>query len=119
MSKLLNPKIIADLKDKAAQSPCTYRIAAIAFDKKGDVLGHISNNHSSWDVIEKENGIGRAGTGKHAERLLIGRYGKNIKSMLIARIGRSGDLKPISPCKACQKAADKLGIKIHTVDDFS
>ena len=103
MSKKFNPTIISNLKEKAAQSPCTYRIAAVAFDKKGDILGHASNNHSDWNVLEKDNGIGRAGTGKHSERQLIKHYGKNIKSILIARIGRSGKLRPISPCKACQK----------------
>lgn len=102
------------LKEKAAHSSCTYKVSAIAYDKKGDILGHIANKHSDWDVVAK-TGLGRAGTAKHAERLLISRYGKNIKSIVICRIGHSGLLRPIDPCKACQKLANKYGIKIYSI----
>jgi hypothetical protein len=44
------------------------------------------------------------------------RYGSNIKTILISRVGHSGILRPISPCKTCQKVADKLGIKIISVE---
>lgn len=100
------------LKEKATHSPCTYKISAIAFDAKGDILGHVTNSHSrNWDVLDKES-IGRAGTAEHAERRLIQRYRQLIKTIIICRVGRSGRIRPIDPCPACQKVAAKYGIKI-------
>lgn len=100
------------LKEKATHSPCTYKISAIAFDAKGDILGHVTNSHSkNWNVLEKEK-AGRAGTATHSERRLIARYGQLIKTIVICRVGRSGEVRPIDPCPACQKAAAKYGIKI-------
>ena len=99
------------LKEKATHSSCTYKVAAIAFDKKGDVLGHTTNKHSDWDVVAK-TGEGRAGTAKHGERLLLQRYKGNVKTILICRVGHSGKLRPIDPCPICQKVADKMGVKI-------
>lgn len=113
--KNISHSIMNLLKEKATHSDCTYRVSAIAFDKKGNILGHTTNKHADWDVIEKEKGIGRAGTAKHAERLLMSRYGSNIKTILIARVGHSGELRPIDACPACQKVADKFGIKIVSV----
>lgn len=100
------------LKEKASHSPCTYRISAVAFDRKGDILGHVTNSHSvNWNILEKQK-VGRAGTAFHAERRLLAQYGQLIKTIVICRVGRGGDLRPIDPCPACQKAASKYGIKI-------
>ena len=99
------------LQSKARRSPCNYHVAAVAFDKKGDILGHVTNKRAKWDVIAK-TGVGRAGTSRHAERLLLSRYANNIKTIVICRVGHSGALRPIEPCPACKKAADKLGVKI-------
>lgn len=100
------------LKEKATHSPCTYKISAIAFDSKGDILGHVTNSHSKgWNILEKQS-IGRPGTAFHAERRLIQQYSQLIKTIVICRVGRSGKLRPIDPCPACKKAAAKYGIKI-------
>ena len=100
------------LKEKATHSPCTYKISAIAFDSKGDILGHVTNSHSrNWNILDKQE-IGRAGTAEHAEKRLFSQYGQLIKSIVICRIGRSGNLRPIDPCPACQKIASKYGAKI-------
>lgn len=112
---VINPKTISILTEKASNSPCTYRVSAIAFDHKGDILGHATNNHSkNWNVLEKCK-VGRPGTGTHAERKLMARYGENIKTILICRVGNDGDILPIDPCDVCRKVADKLGIKIVSV----
>lgn len=100
------------LKEKASHSPCTYKISGIAFDAKGDILGHVTNSHSKgWNILEKQE-VGRPGTACHAERRLIQQYSQLIKTIVICRVGRSGELRPIDPCPACQKAAAKYGIKI-------
>lgn len=98
------------LKEKAAHSPCTYRVSGVAFDAKGDVLGHATNSHAQWNVLDY--GSGRAGTAKHAERILLARYRDLIKTIVICRIGRSGNILPIDPCPTCKKAAAKYGVKI-------
>lgn len=110
----INPAIEHLLKEKASHSSCTYKVSAIAFDKKGNILGHATNKHSAWDVLDGGEG-GRAGTAKHCERELIKRYSQNIKTIIICRVGRSGELRPIDPCPACMKAAKKYGIKIISV----
>ena len=110
----ISPTLITFLKKKAIRSDCSYKISAICFDKKGNILGHVTNKHSDWDVVKKTN-AGRAGTAKHAERLLISKFGKNIKTIVIARVGHSGELRNIDPCPICQKVAKKYGIKILSV----
>lgn len=112
---LINPINLNILKAKAIKSPCTYKVSAIAFDKKGDILGTASNSHSrNWNVLDK-NDSGRSNTGEHAEAQLFDRYGSNIKTILICRVGRSGILRPISPCPTCQKIASKYGAKIISI----
>lgn len=114
-SSNISNNIVSLLKEKAVKSDCTYKVSAVAFDKKGDILGHVTNRHSDWNVLTKENGKGRAGTAKHAERLLMQRYKGLIKTIVICRVGHSGMLRPIEPCRSCQKVADKLGISIISV----
>ena len=108
-----NPSLAKTLLQAANRSPCNYRIGAVAFDKKGDVLGNVSNTFRRGSVFYGEQN--RKGTGLHAEARLIKRYKGNIKTILIMRIGNSGNILPIDPCPACAKLAEKFGIKIVTV----
>jgi hypothetical protein len=41
------------------------------------------------------------------------KYG--IVRILICRVGKGGNLRPIDPCSNCKKVADKLDIKIETI----
>lgn len=108
--------IVPFLKEKASHSPCTYKISAIAYDKHGDVLGHATNSHSeNWNVLEK-CGVGRPGTASHAERRLLRRYRNLVKTIVVCRVGRSGALLPIEPCKVCSKVAAKYGAKIISIE---
>ncbi len=110
----IDPMLLSFLKNKAKHSPCTYKISGVAISKKGNILGHCTNNHSKWQVLEKTP-IGRAGTAEHCERKLIQKFGNRIHTIIICRIGRSGEIRPIDPCKTCAKLADKYGITIKTV----
>jgi len=102
------------LKAKAASSPCTYKISGIAISEHGNILGYATNSHSKWQVLIKTP-VGRAGTAEHVERILLKRYTNKVKTIIICRCGRKGDLLPIDPCPACQKAAAKYGVKIVSV----
>ena len=101
-----NSHIIKRSIKKAKQSPSTFRISALGFNKNGDC------------VISKTNKprFNRFGGGYHAEREIMKVANKmGIVRILICRVGRGGDLLPIEPCNVCQSIADKLGIKIDTI----
>lgn len=83
----------------------TYRIAALAFTKNGNFIDIRYNNHRDF----LSDG---PGAGLHAEQDLIHRYGNRIDTIYILRVGNSGKVRPIHPCKTCAKIAAKRGIKI-------
>lgn len=92
---------------KALQSSCRYKVSAIGFDKKGNVIGTAVNTSR----------FNRYGGGIHAEQKLMFKYGNRLKTILICRVGNSGEIRKIDPCDKCQKAADKLGIKIISISE--
>jgi hypothetical protein len=89
-------------KKKAAQSTCRFKISAIGLDKKNDIIGSTFNAPR----------FNRLGGGLHAEMRLMARYGKNLKTILILRVGNNGTVLPIHPCRTCAEKAKSLGIKI-------
>lgn len=90
----------------ALKSPCTYKVSAIALTKKGNILGYSYCNHR----------FNRYGGGIHAEQALIKRYGSRIDTILIMTVNKNGGILPIEPCEVCSKLADKLGIKIKSIE---
>ena len=110
----ISDSLLRRLRAKASCSPCTYKISGIAISKRGNILGIATNTHSRWQVLEKVP-IGRAGTAGHVERNLLAKFGNRVKTIIICRVGRSGDILPIDPCPACRKAAAKYGVNIISV----
>ncbi len=104
------PIIVKQLGKKAAQSRSKYRISAMGFDKRGEFIGRAFNGLPP-DGLE-----GKPGIGVHAEYKLIMKYGDLLKTIIISRIGHSGEWRPIKPCQNCQKLAEKLGVKLITID---
>jgi hypothetical protein len=100
-----NPKIINVAKNKAKQSLCTYRVSALGFNEKGDLIKTATNSPSC-----RKN----KGNKYHAEMNLI-RKSKSIKTIIICRVGGNGDLLPIDPCINCAKVCNDLGIKIYSL----
>lgn len=96
------PRMVNKLKE---DRNLTYRICAIAFNKKHELLGIQMNGH-------RFSMSHRRGAGLHAEAELMKRYGKLIDKIYIIRVGNSYDALPIHPCENCAKIAAKLGIKI-------
>jgi cytidine deaminase len=92
---------------KANQSVAVYRISAIGLNKKGEVIYTAVNKHR----------FNRPGGGTHAEMIVMLKAGPGLKSILLCRIGNSGDLLPISPCVACARKAKELNIKIVSVKE--
>ena len=90
---------------KASQSLCRYCVSAIGFDAKGKFLAQ-ARNYPRFH---------RLGGGVHAEMALLRKSGPKLKSIILCRTNKLGTLKPISPCKNCQRILDKKGIKVHSV----
>lgn len=96
-------------KGKKLNKDLSHRVLAIGFNSKNDMIGIKTNSF----------GLSTAkGSGKHAERELIKRYGRKISRIVIIRIGRGGAILPIDPCETCLKVANKLGIKIESFENY-
>lgn len=105
-----NPTIMRRLWKKAQSSPSQYRIACVALNKKGDVLGYTTNK------FRKDQIKPLIGSGLHAESYAMARYYPfGLKTLVIMRIGNGGDILPIDPCEDCQKMARKLGVTIKSI----
>lgn len=90
---------------KALKSRCKYKVAAVAFDHKGDILGYSSNRPR----------FSREGGSTHAEAALMKQYRSKIKTIIIVRVNNRGELKPIDPCEVCASIAQALGIRIQSI----
>ncbi len=108
--KILNliPRLIAKLRN--VEGP-TYRIAAAAYSKRGNLLGIEMNG---W----RELATVRRGTGKHAEAALIRKFGRRIDVIYILRVGNAMDILPIHACETCSALAAKLGIRIIPIHEM-
>lgn len=101
----MSPSIIERAIKKANKSICKFKISAVGFNHKGEMIGSITNTPR----------FSRYGGGIHAEAALIKRYRGHLKTILICRVNTNGGLLPIDPCDKCQKLADKFNIKITSV----
>jgi cytidine deaminase len=90
----------------ASKSACRYKVSAIALDKRGNVLATASNSPRFAKLCG----------GVHAE-LAVLRKAKveAVRTVLIARVNKRGDLLPIDPCPTCSRVMGRLGIKIRTI----
>ena len=104
----LIPKMIAKLSKEVCP---TYRVAAAAFSKRGNLIGIETNG---W----RELATTHRGTGKHAEAALIKKYGRKIDTIYILRVGNALDILPIHPCECCKNMASKVGIKIIPIHEM-
>ena len=89
---------------KANKSICPQKVAAIGINRKGEVVASFTN----LPRFTKKGG------GLHGEMRIMLRY-PSVKTIIIARVGRAGDVRPLSPCDACWSKANELGIKIVSV----
>jgi cytidine deaminase len=78
---------------KAEQSTCKMKVAALGFNRDGVCVSAKTNKPR----------FQRKGGGMHAERLVMEEAKvKGIVKILICRIGKGSELRPIDPCPACQ-----------------
>jgi hypothetical protein len=90
---------------KAQSSPCTYKISAIGIDNKGRVID-CCNNHQRFS---------HEGGGVHSEAKLIARNPRSLRTIIICRVNKTGDLLPIDPCESCKRIATNHNITIKSI----
>ena len=98
--------MLTRLKKKASQSHCRCRVSAVGFNRKGEVLAYTTNRPR----------FSRYQGSIHAEMALMSQFGPELHTIVIIRVGKSGELKPMDPCDKCVEVAKSLGIKIRTVE---
>ena len=102
-SQAMNP--INRAVRKASHSPLRYKVGCIGLNRQGQPIVYTSNSPR----------FKRRGGSVHAEMAMMRLYPKVVRTILLLRVGRSGNLLPIDPCPACARKAVELGIKIVTV----
>lgn len=101
--KLYN--IVDRVKAKAIRSPSKYHIGVIGLNIKGEIIGTAFNSPR----------FNRKGGGYHAEMELMRTCGKDLKTIILCRVGAKGNILPIDPCKVCKTKAEELCVKIVTI----
>lgn len=97
--------MIQRLINKALKSPCTYKIAAASFDKKGTLL-HTATNLPGNDTHR----------GLHAEEYVLIKSGvSRVASIIIVRVNSRGCLLPIDACESCLNLCRKYGIWLESL----
>lgn len=94
------------MRRKSKQSVCTYRVVAVGFSRKGNIIGM----NMSRPQKNRHSALG------HAEYQLMTRYGRKLHKIVIARFNGRGDMLPIEPCKNCSGLAERLGIIIERIE---
>ncbi len=103
---MLSESLLFRIKRKASQSTCKSKIAALGFNKRGECVASAVNRPF----------LSRKGGGVHAEEEIFKvALQRGIIRILICRVGKGGELRPIEACKSCSKTAKKLGIRITSV----
>lgn len=103
---MLTRTLIKRARNKAKQSSCRYKIAAIGLNRRGEVL---------TTAINKPR-FGRKGGGLHAEMIVMRTSGPGLKTVLLCRVNASGDFRQIHPCKCCRSKAQELGVEIIPIE---
>ena len=98
--------IVHIAKKKAEQSISTYKVSAIGLNKRGEVV---------YTAFNKPRFM-RKGGAIHAEMEVMLKGGPGVATIVICRVGRSGDILPIHPCEVCADKAEELGIKIVSIE---
>jgi cytidine deaminase len=95
-------------RKKATQSISKFRISALGFNFEGNCVATAINAPR----------FNKFGGGVHAERQLMAiSKKKGIVKILICRINDTGKILPIHPCSVCKEIAEKLNIKIITIQE--
>jgi cytidine deaminase len=92
---------------KAFQSDCRYKISALGFNNRGELIYTATNQKRFY----------YRGGGIHAEMRVMLKAGPALKTVVICRVNKRGDLLPIEPCPVCQKKAEELGVRIVSIEN--
>jgi cytidine deaminase len=103
----MTKELIARLCRKAKTSNCNYRVAAMGFNRRGELICTRTN----------KSRFCRYGGSVHAEMAVMREAGPGLRTIVICRVNKNGKLLSIEPCKVCREKAEELGIKIVSVQE--
>lgn len=93
-----------------------YRICAIGFDKKGNVISSGFNSYELTHPMQYKYAKAVGLEEKcflHAEvACIIKARGRPIHKMVVARVGANGKPRLAAPCPVCNMAIRQAGIKV-------
>ena len=101
---MITNEILKVARNKAIQSICRYHVSALGFNNKGELVASTVNTPR---FEHREGSL-------HAEMKLMKEH-ISLKTILICRVNKQGELLPIDPCIACATKAKELNIKIKTI----
>ena len=92
------------------------RIAAMTLDKRGRVLSCRTNSYVKTHPVQAGYAEKTGNCHKqflHAEiaAIIAGQKFGEIHKIIIARVGKSGNMLPSKPCEICSLAIEEAGIK--------
>jgi len=105
----ISPQLTTRMIKKGISVINTYKVVCAAFNHHGDLLGIVSNTFRNDNVKPARF------AGYHAEMRALHRWGTAIKSLVLMRTGRSGDILPIDCCPKCEAVLNKLEIKVFKI----
>lgn len=97
----MDPSLLRRAIRKAKSSACKYKVAAIGFDRHGNLLG----------VLTNQPHINTFGGSLHAEVRAIQNL-NGVVSLVILRVDNKGRLRPIHPCASCRDYAKRHHVEI-------
>jgi len=103
----LSREVIRRAIRKASRSISKYKVSALGFSYKGDLICQSMNRPR----------FSREGGGIHAEMELMFRGGPGLKTILLCRTNNAGEILRLDPCEACASKATELGIKIVSLKE--
>lgn len=84
----------------------TYRVVCAAYNKRNELLGITTNTFRRDNVPRKRF------AGYHCEMKALHRWGSSLKTIVLMRLGHSGDILPIDCCPKCEAVLKKCGIRV-------
>jgi len=91
------------MRSRATKHTATTHTVVAACENANGTLMHITTNAPR---------LFKRGGGIHAEVRVLRRAPKSVRTVYIARFGKSGNPLPIEPCESCARLARKLGVRV-------
>ena len=100
------PSLLERMRKKGLNVSNNYKVVVAAFTKRGNCLGIVSNSY------RKDNITPARFSGYHSEMKALHKWGPAVDTLVLMRVGRSGEIRPIDCCPKCAAVLKKCGVKV-------